>query len=128
MSCPPSLLKPAPSPIPDSLYNFSYSPLMPKPYCDKCGYGYTPANNCVNYEKYQDILKNAALFTSGSCPYGHIQLPGMQGCTSLLTGAFRATEGSVIANGQTVQIEPRRIKSECVVCDNGTNLGCSSCY
>lgn len=101
---------------------------MPKPYCDKCGYGYAPDGSCVNYDKYQDILKQAALFTSGACPYGHIQLPGMKGCTSLLTGAFRATEDSVISNGQSVQIQPRRNKSICVPCDNGANMGCSSCY
>lgn len=131
MSCPLSLVKPPPSPIPDSLYNFSYSSLFPKPYCAKCGHGYTPSNQCVSYEPYRDILKNAALYTSGSCPYGHIQLPGMPGCTSLLSGPFRATQDSVISNGQSVQIEPRRNTSICVACDNGgggKNMGCSSCY
>ena len=128
MSCPVSLTKPTPSAIPDSLYNFSYSSLMPKPYCSKCGYGYNPQGSCVNYEPYQKILKNAALYTSGSCPYGHIQLPGMAECTSLLSGPFRATEDATISNGQFVQIEPRRNTSICVPCDNGNNMGCSSCY
>jgi hypothetical protein len=130
MSCPSSLSKPAASLIPNSMYNFSYSSLFPKAYCEKCGYGYTPGKGgqCESYEKYQDILKNASLFTSGNCPYGHIQLPGMPGCTSLLTGAFRATEDSVISNGQSVQIQPRRNTSSCVPCNNGNDMGCSSCY
>lgn len=128
MSCPPSLLKPTPSAIPDSMYNFSYSSLFPKPYCPKCGDGYNPQGQCVSYESYQDILRNAALYSSGNCPYGHIQLPGQSGCTSLLAGAFRAPEESVVANGQLVQISPRRNTNICNVCDNGNNLGCSACY
>jgi len=113
MSCPQSLLKPDPPAVPPALYNFSYSSLFPKPYCPKCGYGYNPNNECIDYEKYQNTLQNAALYTSGSCPYGHIQLPGTTGCTSLLTGAFRAPEESVVANGQIVQIAPRRSTSCC---------------
>jgi hypothetical protein len=115
MSCPSSLLRPEPSHIPPALYNFSYNSLFPKPFCPQCGYGYNPENECVSYDKYQDILRNAALYTSGTCPYGHIQLPGTKGCTSLLTGAFRAPEESVVANGQLVQISPKKIKSCCGV-------------
>jgi hypothetical protein len=110
------------------MYNYSYSTLFPKPYCAQCGYGYDNSGQCVSYDKYQKVLQNAALYTSGNCPYGHIQLPGQSGCTSLLAGAFRAPEESAVVNGQLVQIQPRRNTNICNVCDNGNNLGCSSCY
>lgn len=124
MSCPPSLSKPAASPIPNAMYNFSYSSLFPKPYCSQCGYGYSNSNSCMPYDQYQKVLQNAALYTSGNCPYGHIQLPGQSGCTSLLTGPFRAEEQDAIVNGQFVQIQPKRNTNVCVSCDNSV---CTSC-
>lgn len=128
MSCPQSLTKPAPGGLPDSMFNFSYSSLFPKPYCSKCGYGYNSKDLCTNMEPYQDVLKKAALLTSGDCPYGHVSLPGIPGCNSLLSGAFRAPEDSVVINGQITQIAPRRNTSICVPCNTDKNLGCSSCY
>jgi len=101
--------------LPGSLYNYSYYGLFPAPYCPQCGYGFNSKGQCVSLEPVSNILNNASLYTSGKCPYGHIDLPGM-GCTNLLTGPFRAPVGSTVVNGQVSRTGvPRHSGSPC--CD-----------
>lgn len=114
MSCPSSFKSFEVSELPSSMYNFSYYSLFPAPTCPKCGFGVSNTGQCASYENQAPVLNKAALYTSGNCPYGHIQLPGTTGCTSLLTGAFRAPTGYTTVNGQLVQTSlPRKTNSCC---------------
>lgn len=112
MSC----FKSSATQVPPALYNFSYYGLFPKPYCPKCAYGLNDKGACVNYEPHASMLENASLYTSGNCPYGHIQLPGSQNCNSLLTGAFRAPTGYTVINNQVTQTGHHRVENSCC-CD-----------
>jgi hypothetical protein len=99
------------------MYNFSYSSLFPKPYCPQCGFGLDDKGQCTNYQPNASILQNAALYTSGNCPYGHIQLPGTKQCTSLLTGAFRAPTGFTVINNQITQTGYKPKVDSCCGCE-----------
>ena len=109
-SCPLSFLSDTVQ-LPGSLYNYSYYCLFPPPYCMKCGYGFNSKGQCTNLEPVSPMINNAALYTSGKCPTGHIDLPGL-GCTNLTASyngvSIRAPTGYNVVNGQLTQTGHKR--------------------
>ena len=87
--------------IPAALYNFSYYPLFPPPYCQGCQEFRNDKLQCKSAKPYDDKLNHLATATSGRCPYGHFELEGA--CVSALAGNYVCESGMVAVNGQCVQ-------------------------
>jgi hypothetical protein len=95
-----------PESFPISLYNMSFSGLMPGPWCEKAGQA-TIGGKCVDMIQHSAAIQTAVVDSGSRCGYGHqyLPFPGAkpgEECVNRLMGPVAPYQGQQSINGQNV--------------------------